>query len=219
MGAMEELTDWRLVCAPGGWVRATTDGVTVYMRLKDTGAGPVPRLNVHTVVMDSETPISTAVWRQVPFEDIERIANDPRGVLNREVGGWNPPRQALLTPADSQPVSIETLERHFGAADELAEHDAKENPVPHPNGLFLRGWKPADPGEEPEPLTRPVGRITDEFLADLARSYQWLVAKGYTTPSTMLSEQMQTSVGNVRRWVSMARRKGLLPPGRPGRAG
>jgi hypothetical protein len=216
---MEETNEWRLICAPGGWVRATDQDMKVYMRLRETGSGPAPRLNVHTVLMESETPISTAVWRQVPFEDIERFANDPRGILNDQPGGWNPPRTALLTPTEVEPIAIDDLERHFGTAEELAQHDAVSNPVPHPNGLFLTDWKPADPGERPERLTRPVGRITDDFLADLARSYQWLVAKGYTSPSTMLGEEMQTSVGNVRRWVSTARKKGLLPPGRPGRAG
>lgn len=215
---MKELSDWRIICAPGGWVRASSgDGdTTVYMRLRQTSTGQ--RFNVHTVVMDSAAPISTHVWRTVPFQEVEEFANDPRGVLTGRAGDWNPPRAALLSPAGQEPLSIGELERHFGTTEELREHDAPDNPSPHPHGFFLSDVS-SDPGEEPAPLTNPAGRITDDFLGDLARMYRWLVGTGRNAPATVIAEQTGAPVATVRRWVSMARKKGLLPPGRPGRAG
>lgn len=88
-----------------------------------------------------------------------------------------------------------------------------------PSAMFLVGTETTDPGEEPAPLVKPEGRITDEFLKDLARTYGWLVASKNTAPATVIAEQAGAPVATVRRWISNARQRGFLPPGRPGRAG
>lgn len=214
---MKELTHWRVVAAPGGWVRAKApaDETTVYMQLRSTGEGPHHRLNVHTVVMDSPAPISSHVWRYVPFHEVERVANNTQGILTAE--GWNPIRERLLTPAEGSPVDVGTLEHYFGTAEELANLDGP-NPVIENHMLILSGVGGA-PGEEPPPLSKPVGRITDEFLEELARTYNWLVASKHTAPATVIADQTGAPVATVRRWISNARQRGILPPGRPGRAG
>lgn len=216
---MRSDTDWHAIFAPGGWARVKTASgdTTVYMRFTSTGEGAAQRLNVHTVVMESLSPISTHVWRTVPFEAIERVANDQRGILNGQIGGWNPPRAALLSEAESEPLDLEVLERHFGTAEEIAEHDDRTNGLIHPHGFDLDDL--VGPGEEPPPLKRPADGITDEFLGTLTRRYRWLVDSGNTTPAVQLAEESSTPVATVRRWVWTARKKGLLPPGRPGRAG
>lgn len=221
LSGMKETTAWRLICAPGGWVRATRtpDATTVYMRLRGAGGGQQQRLNVHTVVMDSDSPISTHVWRYVPFQAVEEVANGLQGFL--AATGKNPFRDVLLAPAKVEPVDVEQLERHFGTEEELAAADGPD-PVVVGNMVLVSdsGAVSTQPGDEPAPLTKPSGgRITDEFLAELAQMYRWLVATGRTAPSTMIAEQTDTPVATVRRWVSSARKKGMLPPGRPGRAG
>ena len=214
---MKELTDWRVISAPGGWVRAKApaDDTTVYMHLKGTGEGPQQRLNVHTVLMESSSPISAHVWRYVPFQAVEEVANNLHGILS--AAGWNPIRETLLSPAEEVPVDISQLERHFGTAEDLAAMDGP-NPVIANNMMILSGIGEA-PGEEPPPLSKPSGKITDEFLSDLARTYRWLVASKHTAPATVIAEQTGAPVATVRRWISNARQRGFLPPGRPGRAG
>lgn len=216
---MRSDTDWHAVFAPGGWARVknAAGDTTVYMRFTATSGSAAQRLSVHMVVMDSEEPISTHTWRTVPFKAIEELANDPRGILHDDVGGWNPPRTALLSPADHEPLSVEELEQHFGTVEELAEHDDPDNGLVNERGFDLS--EPRDPGEEPPALTRSTTGITDDFLGALARRYTWLVTSGNTTPAVQLAEESGTPVATVRRWVWTARKKGLLPPGRPGRAG
>ncbi|MDX2703944.1 hypothetical protein PV350_13890 [Streptomyces sp. PA03-6a] len=213
---MEDLTHWRLAAAPGGWVRATkpADRTTIYMRLRGTGDGPQQRLNVHSVVMESVSPISTHIWRDVPFKDVEKVANNVRGVLRDN--GWNPFREELLKAPEAEPVSVDQLERYFGSPEALASLDGP-SPVVSNNMVILAGE--ASPGEEPPPLTKPEGRITDDFLRSLSRTYQWLVASGETAPATVLAQQTGAPVATVRRWVVNARQRGFMPPGRPGRAG
>lgn len=215
--AMEDPSNWRLICAPGGWARVTrpADATTVYMRLRGAGEGSMRRLNVHTVVMDSDSPISTHIWRDVPFKSVEEVANNLHGILGAT--GWNPLREELLKPAAGEPVGIEQLERHFGTEEELASMDGP-NPVISNNMAILVGGT-GTPGEAPPPLSKPDGRITDEFLTSLARTYQWLVASKETAPATVIAEQTGAPVATVRRWIVNARQRGMLPPGRPGRAG
>ncbi|MCB5166050.1 hypothetical protein LG634_14540 [Streptomyces bambusae] len=219
---MKELTDWRAVCAPGGWVRvkALTDSTTVYMRLRGSGAGPQQRLNVHTVVMDSPSPISTHVWRYVPFQAVEEAVNG-EGVLGQmwdAMGESNPYLEVLLRAPHEEPVSVEQLERHFGSAEELRGADDPKDVVVPGNMIMLSGG-PQGAGERPPRLSRPAGRITDDFLRDLARTYKWLVATGHNAPATVIADETNTPVATVRRWISNARQRQFLPPGRPGRAG
>lgn len=213
---MSESAEWRFICAPGGWVRATAPngGAIVYMQL--TRADERQRLNVHVAMMRSTSPISTHAWRDVPFGEIEEWANGTDGALRE--GGVNPPRDALLSEARHNPLGLDELDAHFGTAEELREYDAPECPYVHPNGFRLLDLS-RDPGEAPAPLSHPGPRITDEFLASLATTYRWLVASKHGAPSTEIAEQTGAPVATVRRWVSMARKKGLLPPGRPGRVG
>jgi hypothetical protein len=214
---MSESLEWRVICAPGGWVRVSAAGgdAIVYMQLSRADARQ--RLNVHVAMMRSASPISTHAWRNVPFEEIEEFANSTYGILTDE--GINPPRAVLLSPGSGDPLQLDDLDAYFGTAEELRKHDAAENRSPHVNGFWLSDLSSRDPGEEPPSLKHPGRRITDEFLTDLAATYRWLVATDHNAPSTKIAEQTGAPVATARRWVAMARKKGLLPPGRPGRAG
>jgi hypothetical protein len=214
---MKESESWRLLCAPGGWARVTrpADQTTVYMRLRGTGEGPRQRLNVHSVVMESDSPISTHVWRNVPFQDVEDVANDAHPVL--AALPVNPWRELLLQPADQEALDVRDLEGLFGTPDEIKSMDGPD-PVVTGAMLILAAGDGAPIGEQPPPLVRP-GRITDDFLKDLARTYRWLIASGHNAPATAIAEESGAPVATVRRWIVNARQRGFLPPGRPGRAG
>ncbi len=70
-----------------------------------------------------------------------------------------------------------------------------------------RGPKPRDPQE------------TLAFLSNLAREYSDLRAEGSTAPATALARRHHYNVNTMRHYIYRARRLGLLPPARPGRAG
>lgn len=68
-------------------------------------------------------------------------------------------------------------------------------------------------------LSPPTAGLTDEFLEQVARAYRAAVARG-ERPNKSLAEQVGDGGGRtVERWVYLARKRGFLPPGRPGRAG
>lgn len=56
--------------------------------------------------------------------------------------------------------------------------------------------------------------IDDTFLADIARQYRDHVDAG-RMPAPAIAEAEGTNVRNVHRWVYVARKRGLLPPGTP----
>lgn len=78
------------------------------------------------------------------------------------------------------------------------------------------GTAPAPP-EPPPPLSRPVDGITDDFLRQVARAYSFAAREGRPAPT--LAEQAGVPVQTVRRWIYQARKRGIIPPGRPGVAG
>jgi hypothetical protein len=65
------------------------------------------------------------------------------------------------------------------------------------------------------PKTRPY---PDEFYAAVADLYKRDASVSHR-PAAWIAEQNGVSVAQVHRWVAEARRRGLLPPGRPGKAG
>jgi hypothetical protein len=56
------------------------------------------------------------------------------------------------------------------------------------------------------------------FYRDVARAYLDL-AQSSTRPATELATTHAVPVTTAHRWIKEARRRGFLPPGRPGKAG
>lgn len=71
---------------------------------------------------------------------------------------------------------------------------------------------------EPPAVTAPEGRLTDEFLKTVADAYLWMTVSG-RHPAPSIAEMAKVPVSRVHRWVCEARKRGFLPPSRPGRAG
>ncbi|MGH8917692.1 MAG: hypothetical protein ACRD0H_05020, partial [Actinomycetes bacterium] len=129
----------------------------------------------------------------------------------------NPVRDAIRAPAERDPLDLPALEQHFGTPEQLAALDS-EHPLLENHMVILQADKP-DPGAAPPPLSRPDGRISDDFLRELATAYKWLVASGESAPASAIASQTGAPVATVRRWIVNARQRQFLPPGRPARAG
>lgn len=68
-------------------------------------------------------------------------------------------------------------------------------------------------------LRRGAGRGYGEgFYVAVAEAYQTL-SHGTSRPVALLAEANEVPVTTAQRWVREARLRGLLPPGRPGKAG
>jgi hypothetical protein len=63
-----------------------------------------------------------------------------------------------------------------------------------------------------------VARKPDDFYRRVAQAYSWLAGRT-PRPAAELAERNDVPLSTVHRWIKEARRRGLLGPGRPGRAG
>jgi hypothetical protein len=61
--------------------------------------------------------------------------------------------------------------------------------------------------------------VSYEFLQRVAQAYTALVAQGERAPAPRLAEQSGATVHAVRKWIFTARKRGIMPPGRRGKAG
>ena len=77
---------------------------------------------------------------------------------------------------------------------------------------------PSIDGEAEISLDAPEGRLTDEFLRDLAEVYLNLAAAG-RHPAPPIAEHVNRPVRTVHRWIALARKRGHLPPATQGRVG
>jgi hypothetical protein len=72
----------------------------------------------------------------------------------------------------------------------------------------------------PEPLVPPGTRLTDDFLAAVARHYAWAALNGLR-PAPYIREQLGGgwSVRTVHSWIRKARERGIIAPTTRGRVG
>ncbi len=75
--------------------------------------------------------------------------------------------------------------------------------------------------ESPTPVRRRPGRRghPDEHYQQIAQRYKQLVASGARNPTGILAQERLVSRDTAAGWVAGARKRGHLPPARPGRAG
>ena len=72
-----------------------------------------------------------------------------------------------------------------------------------------------------EDVMKPLGnpKRTPDFYEVVALQHTRLVDDGEPNPTAKLAEMNRVPLSTAQGWVARARRKGLLPPGRRGRAG
>jgi hypothetical protein len=78
--------------------------------------------------------------------------------------------------------------------------------------------QPAQVKQPREPLRRPDGSDPEGFYRKVAEAYSEALLRT-SRPAPILAAEAGVPVATVRRWVLESRRRGLLPPGRKGRAG
>jgi len=147
------------------------------------------RLEVVGIALEGTSPITSTTLRRIPVGRIRATAID---AYLRQRAAANAPDAPLLNDAD---LDDDFRERRRAYWDAARQHMAE------------------DPATE-----RAIRvRISPETLADVAGLYRQAVAD-HQSPVVTIMEVYGVSRGVANKWVSNARRAGLLPPTTKGRA-
>ncbi len=199
----EELTNGN-----GGWVRyqSTAYPHPVFVRLEDRAG----RLGVVDLFLPALTGVLDAnVLRRVPLGRIEAWVNaDSHIAATIRLATYGPDLRTAISyygttvgTEDSWPADMLRRHRLPPRVDPLAEPIKVKSVRPD-----LRLDVPA---------SRPFG---DDFYRALAEVWQAAV-KVYRSPAGAVSDaNTDVSVSQVHRWVKVARERGLLNAGHPGKA-
>ncbi|WP_157846962.1 hypothetical protein [Streptomyces achromogenes] len=218
---MSNLTDeWDIEMRPHGWLRLrerSGEGPTVYLCYGVVGEEGHERLDLRSVVMRSGTdePLSGRVWRRIPLAQLEEwltwvLIRLPSALPETHSAVTAQRNRDLFAHGapDVPSPSLDVLDDYFEATD--AYRMITFSPVP--SGMVV-----TESGRVPK-LAAPEGRMTDDFLKDVADAYRW-ATNAQKAPAPALAELAGVPVRTVHRWVYEARKRGILPPARTGRAG
>lgn len=197
---------WVVEARPGGWVRLTeSGGPSVYLHFRQDGPAGQERFNLKTAVMKAgeDEVLSGRSWRRIPLLEVERFIAVPQV------------QTALTFPCDEPPPAVlEKLDEYF----EAGKYPGNPSETGYISSGMLTSDSPEGAAAGKFPVIKPPGRITDDFLRDVADAYRWFT-NAKQPPAPAIAEMADVPVRRVHRWVSDARKRGFLPPGRPGRAG
>ena len=187
VGKTRELT-WGFLVGDGGWVEATW------------GLGSEPGWDF--VMRTTESWVVYVRMEPMLSEDRLRIAAlhvpRPTAKLLREIKLST--IEEILNLPDRKQTILEHLHKPAPKIEDAIQ-EAREEMF----GLRI-------------PLKRPQGRgLSDEFYADVARSYRGAISLGIPARQA-LAQDTGVSESTVARWVHQARRLGHLGPGKPGKA-
>lgn len=217
-----QVDQWNIEIRPWGWFRLrelSGDGPTVYLHFTYDGPPGQERLDLAEVIMRAGTdePLSARVLRRVPLVEIEKslmvllgLARSAPTDTTAEAGAA---ALALFTPSDVEPPALTALDAYFETTRDLTRLLFQ----PMPSGMLVSDGAAFPPGRVPQ-LKPPEGRLTDDFLRDVAEVYRWVTLTD-RSPAPAISEMCGTPVRTVHRWIYEARKRGILPPARSGRAG
>ncbi|WP_217553070.1 hypothetical protein [Streptomyces sp. GbtcB6] len=214
------IDQWDIAVRPWGWIRLreiSDEGPTVYLHYEVGGSEGQHRLELQAVVLRSSAkePLSGRVWRRIPFAEIERaltfiVVNPPPPPTETIERSYAQAREIFMDGVEGfVPPSLDSLDDFFEATENLTS--MYFNPMP--SGMLVS----EDHGRLPH-IKQPEGRITDDFLQDVADAYRWFADRD-KAPAPSIAELSGAPVRTVHRWVYEARKRGILPPARTGRAG
>lgn len=225
-----QIDQWNVESRPGGWFRLremSERGPSVYLHYQLTGHSGQERVDLTSVVMRAggEEALSGRVWRRLPLSDIEKMLAitlvGPPPPIGDAARAWAQMRDAFTAGtkafpahADIKPPSLDALDEYFEATADIAV--MYFNPM-RSGMLVSDGAEGLPPGRIPH-IKPPEGRLTDDFLNDVAEAYRWFTETG-SPPAPAIAQIADVPVRTVHRWVYEARKRGILPPARTGRAG
>lgn len=190
----------------GGWHRIEgAEGIPgrLYVRIQEVDG----LLRITELYVDGQgEPISAAGLRGLPLQMLEQWAADAPAA-----------RQRLQTPGPDLSRLAAFFSTTFGAKVKHWVADAYRAQFPQ-SGVP----RPAEPASSAPKVARPPevqigappgGRLTDEWLSDLARAYRAAVARRQP-PARAIAEALGpgTSVRTVQGWIAKARDRGHLEP-------
>jgi hypothetical protein len=117
-------------------------------------------------------------------------------------------------------LTVADAARHFMDSDVPLDPRIIETPE---SMAFANAVESARAGKRPprgSSSSRPGRRgHPDSHYQEIARRYLALRQRGFRNPTARLAEEDRVSRSTAAGWVGGARKRGYLPPGRPGRAG
>lgn len=217
---MAKVAKERAASGNGGWVRwerSNFPGV-VWVRFRDDAGRLVP---IELYMAGDQQQLTSSELRNVPLGRLEAWVNGPD--LANQV------RARLEQPGPDLRRAAAHYATTFGGAS--GEHwvkamlDAQRAGSGVPQAPAPKG-KRLQAGEPPHP---EVGRLLekadagrrnhgDEFYRKVASVYADL-HRLTNAPALAIAEANAVAASTARRWVKEARKRGFLPPGRPGKAG
>lgn len=222
------IDQWNVDVRPWGWLRLreeSGDGPSVFLHYQLNGPERQERLELQSVVMRSgeDEPLSGRLWRRIPLSQIEEaltvwLVQMPFNAPTESVAlNAMQARESFMQGSDLSDIeapTLDELDRYFDDTEDIAT--VFFNPIPS-GSLVSDGTEGLPAGKIPE-IKPPSGRLTDEFLGDVAEAYRWLT-DAKRPPAPAISEMSGVPVRTVHRWIYEARKRGILPPARAGRAG
>ncbi|MFI1726907.1 hypothetical protein [Streptomyces sp. NPDC020489] len=203
---------WEIDIRPKGWTRLKDEdgGPVVYIQFAVPEA-PGGRLDMLAVVMEpgADEPLTGRTWRRIPLATVEQILTGSD--IAADVHDIFTSQSTLAAP------TLDALHEYFETRNSPPHY------VPHTTIKFESDSMVGD-GTDGDPTGKfpivrpPEGRLTDEFLQTVADAYRWFNAAG-RSPAPSISETSGVPVRTVHRWIYEARKREILPPARPGRAG
>lgn len=126
---------------------------------------------------------------------------------------------AGVSSATLRDVPVGRIETTINAEAELAAHARLDGEA---DELLARLWQTPPrwiirQNVKGEPLERPDGSDPEAFYGRVAERYRALV-RDTSKPAMAIAEEANVPPATARRWINEARRRGLLPAGRQGRA-
>lgn len=186
----------------------------VYVRMQEVDG----RLRMTELYIDGRgTPIPPSALRRFPVQMLEQWV---ASWFDTELGSLSIPRSKMPGP------DLSRLAAYFGGSRKalrrnttnwvvdsfLAQEDGNERmQAPYPKDLVTITDEDDAEGWPVELSLPPDGRLTDEFLHDVAVAYEAAIRQRLP-PANELAKAANVSPRTVHRWVYTARKRGVMPP-------
>jgi hypothetical protein len=166
------------------------------------------RFELHTTAGSSTVAVTFVVVDKVPRpSEIHILGEDPVGAFSTvksSVAVWGELSTRALMRSETKSFAIEAP----GLGGVLVSEDDGE-----PGGMFLVGQPRQHEVKDAEKAIDGRRKLSDEFLAEVAASY-----RRHGGRHAAIAEELGCSTRNANKYIWTARKRGLLPPTKQGKA-